>query len=47
MFGNVVTVIFKSVFHLKIHQNNNFFKKLFLISTYQNNLKTLKNINFK
>ena len=29
-----------------MHQNNIFFKKLFLISAYQNDIKTLKNINF-
>jgi hypothetical protein len=33
-----------------MHQNNIFYfilKKLFLISVHQNDLKTLKNINFK
>jgi hypothetical protein len=46
----VVAVTFQSAFHLKMHQNDIFFfifLKLFLISTYQNDLKTLKNINLK
>jgi hypothetical protein len=50
LFGSVVAVIFQSAFHLKMHQNNIFyfiFKKLFLISVHQNDLKTLKNINLK
>jgi hypothetical protein len=50
LFGSVVAVIFQSAFHLKMHQNNIFyfiFKKLFLISVHQNDLKKLKNINFK
>jgi len=36
-------------FHLKMHQNNIyiFLKKLFLISTHQNDLKIPKNINLK
>jgi hypothetical protein len=40
-FGNVVVV----AFHLKMNQNNVFFlkkKKLFLISTHQNYIKTPK-----
>jgi hypothetical protein len=39
-------LLFQVVFHLKIHQNNIFFIS-FLISTDQNDLKTLKNINLK
>jgi hypothetical protein len=37
----MVAVAFKSDFHLKMHQNDIFFifKKLFLISAHQNNLK--------
>ena len=40
VFKNVKVV----VFHLKMHQNNIFFifKKLFLTSAYQNNLKLQK-----
>jgi len=45
----VVATAFQSVFHLEMHQNDIFFifLKLFLISAYQNDLKTLKNINLK
>jgi hypothetical protein len=45
----VVAVAFQSAFHLEMHQNDIFFifLKLFLISAYQNDLKTLKNINLK
>jgi hypothetical protein len=39
----MVAVAFQSVFYLEMHQNNFFFKKLFLISAYQNDLKTQKN----
>jgi len=45
MFGrSVVAVALQSVLYLKIHQNNIFFifKKLFLISAHQNDLKTSK-----
>jgi hypothetical protein len=45
MFGrSVVAVAFQSVFYLEMHQNNIFFifKKLFLISAHQNDLKTQK-----
>jgi len=37
------------IFYLEMYQNNIFFifKKLFLISAHQNNLKTPKNINLK
>ena len=42
--GSVVVVTFQSIFYLEMHQNNIFFilKKLFLISSHQNNLKTPK-----
>jgi hypothetical protein len=45
MFGrNVVAVAFQNILYLKMHQNNIFFifKKLFLISVHQNDLKTPK-----
>jgi hypothetical protein len=44
MFESVVVVVFQIIFRVKIHQNNIFlfFKKLFLTSAHQNNLKTLK-----
>jgi hypothetical protein len=44
VFVSVVAVAFQSAFHSKIHQNNIFFifKKLFLTSVYQNDLKILK-----
>jgi len=45
MFGrNIVAVAFQSAFYLEMHQNNIFFifKKLFLISAHQNDLKTQK-----
>jgi hypothetical protein len=40
----VITVAVQSVFRLEMHQNkkNFIFKKLFLISAHQNNLKTKK-----
>jgi len=45
--GSIVVVVFQSAFYLKIHQSNFFiFKKLILISAYQNNLKTLKIYQF-
>jgi hypothetical protein len=41
--GNVVAVTFQNVLYLEMHQNNFFiFKKLFLISAHQNDLKTPK-----
>jgi hypothetical protein len=43
----VAAVIFQSVFYLEMHQNSGFFKKLFLTSTHQNDLKHQKNINLK
>ena len=44
MFGSVVAVVFLSVFHSELYQNNIFFifLKLFLISAYPNDLKTQK-----
>jgi hypothetical protein len=44
VFGSVVAVVFQSVFYLKINQDNFFFifKKLFLISAHQINLKIKK-----
>jgi hypothetical protein len=49
LLGIIVAVVFQSIFYLKIHHNNIFFilKNLFLTSIYQNNMKTLKNINLK
>jgi hypothetical protein len=49
VFESIVAVAFQSVFHSEMHQNNKFFifKKLFLTSAHQNNLKTPKNINLK
>jgi len=45
MGQNVVAVAFQNVFYSKKYQNNFFFtfKKLFLISMHQNDLKTPKN----
>ena len=42
----VITVAVQSVFRLEIHQNEIFFifKKLFLISAHQNDLKTKKKL---
>jgi hypothetical protein len=47
--NNIVAVAFQSAFNFKMHQNNIFFifKKIFLISTYQNYQKNIKKINFK
>jgi hypothetical protein len=44
VFGSVVVVAFQIVFRAKIHVNDFFFifKKSFLISAHQNDLKTLK-----
>jgi len=50
VFGSVVAVVFQNIFHSKMYQNNIFFifKKLFLISAHQNDLKiSKKNINLK
>jgi len=42
MFDSVVAVVFQNMFYSEMYQNNIFFifKKLFLISTHQNDLKT-------
>jgi len=44
----VVVTVFQSVFHVEMHQNDIFFifLKLFLRSTYQNNLKHIKKLIF-
>jgi hypothetical protein len=44
LFGFVVTVAFQNAFHAEMHQNDIFFifKKLFLRSAHQNNLKHIK-----
>jgi hypothetical protein len=53
VFKIVVAVAFQSIFSSKMYQNNIYIyiyiyiKKLFLISAYQNDLKTPKNINLK
>jgi len=50
LFGIVVAVAVQSAFRLEMHQNDIFFlffKKSFLISAYQNNLKILKKISKK
>ena len=47
MFGSVIAVTFQSAFYLEINQNIFLLKKLFLILTHQNDLKTQKNINLK
>jgi hypothetical protein len=50
VFGSVVAVVFLSIFHSEMYQNNVFFifLKSFLISAHQNDLKThKKNINLK
>jgi ABC-type antimicrobial peptide transport system permease subunit len=44
VFGSVVAVAFQSFFRSEMYQNNVFFK-IFLTSTHQNDLKTLKIIN--
>jgi hypothetical protein len=44
VFGSVVAVVFQNIFHSKMYQNNIFFifKKLFLTSAHQNDLKISK-----
>jgi hypothetical protein len=42
LFGSMVVIVFQSVFHAKMHQND-IFLKLFLKSAYQNNPKYKKN----
>jgi hypothetical protein len=41
LFESVGAVVFQSIFHAKMHQNDifSFFKKLFLRSEYQNDPK--------
>jgi hypothetical protein len=49
MFESVVVVAFQSVFYAEMHQNDiffSFFKKLFLRSAHQNDIKNTKKINF-
>jgi len=48
-FKMVIIVVFLNIFYLKIYLNNIFFifKKLFLTPARKNNMKILKNINFK
>lgn len=46
VFRNIIIIIFK-VFFLKNILKQYIFKKLFLTSTCQNNIKILKNINWK
>jgi hypothetical protein len=47
LFGSVVVVVFQSVFHSEMHQNDIFFKKiLFLRSAHQNDPKHIKKLNF-
>jgi hypothetical protein len=45
----VAVVAFQSVFHLEMYQNNFYFifKKIFLKSVDQNNIKILKKFKFK
>jgi len=45
----VIVVAYQITFYLEMHQNNIFFifKKLFLISTHQNDLKTPKIYQFE
>jgi hypothetical protein len=49
LFGSVVVIVFQSVFHAEIHQNDIFFifKKLFLRSAHQNDPKYKKILNLK
>jgi hypothetical protein len=49
LFEIVVTVAVQSVFCLEMHQSEVFlfFKKIFLTSTYQNDMKTLKKFHLK
>jgi len=49
MFESVVVVAFQSVFYAEMHQNDiffSFFKKLFLRSAHQNDIKNTKKIIF-
>jgi hypothetical protein len=48
MLDSVVAVAFQITFHAEIYANDSFFifKKLFLISAHQNDLKQTKYIKF-
>jgi hypothetical protein len=48
LFEIVIAIAVQSAFYLEMHQDDRFscLKKK-IISTHQNDLKTLKNINFK
>ena len=49
LFGSAVAVAFQSVYRAEIYQNDIFFifKKLFLKSAHQNDIKTPKYIHLK
>ena len=47
IFESVVAVAFESGFRLEMYQNDIFFKKSFLTSAHENDLKTLKYFNLK
>ena len=47
MFGSGVEITFQNVFHLEMHYNNIYFKKLFLTLIHQNNPKVQKKMNLK
>jgi len=46
LFGSMTMIAFQNAFHLEVYQNNIFFifKKIFLKSVHQNNIKILKKI---
>jgi hypothetical protein len=48
LFGSAIAVVFQSVFHANMYQNDFFFifLKLFLRSTYQNNPKHTQKLIF-
>ena len=48
MFDSIVVVVFQITFHAEMHVNDIFFifKKLFLISVYQNDPKHINHIKF-
>ena len=48
MFGSVIAVVFQITFRAEIHVNDVFFvfKKSFLTSAYQNDLKYINHIKF-
>jgi hypothetical protein len=49
LFGSVVAVVFQSIFRAEMHHNDvfSFFKKLFLRSAHQNDLKYTKKNSYK